>query len=160
MQQLQEKTQISHQQSVLLKHYVYVMQRKQTQIMLKVSVFVIVSYYVNCIYESAIFYSTGPRVCQMVANAPAYFSELLTSPKAGRAYRRGRLSTIDLLVLTCLVQLLWIMQTYLLLYKTSCYLNEEVNRTEPSPSVSVPCPREQVGVQGYGRVRNFYKVLE
>ena len=30
------------------------------------------------------------------------------------------------------------MQPYFLSYKTS-YLNEEVNRTDPSPSVSLPC---------------------
>jgi hypothetical protein len=38
----------------------------------------------------------------------------------------------------CLDQLLLIQQTLFTFYKTS-YLNEEVNRTEPSPSVSVPC---------------------
>ncbi len=32
----------------------------------------------------------------------------------------------------------WYCKQYLLLYKAS-YLNEEVNHTEPSPSVSVPC---------------------
>ncbi len=35
-------------------------------------------------------------------------------------------------------QLLFLMQTFFLLSKTS-YLNKEVNRTEPSLSVSVPC---------------------
>ncbi len=36
-----------------------------------------------------------------------------------------------------LTSLFWLQQTLFTLYKTS-YLNEEVNRTEPSPSVSVP----------------------
>ncbi len=50
----------------------------------------------------------------------------------GEAYGRERLSTVDLLVLTCLVQLLSI-----LFYKIS-YLNGEVNCTETFPFVSVP----------------------
>jgi hypothetical protein len=49
----------------------------------------------------------------------------------------GRLSTVDLLVLTSLDQLLLIVDIIYLLYKTS-YFNEEVNCTEPSPSVSIP----------------------
>jgi len=54
------------------------------------------------------------------------------------SYLRGRFDTVDLLVLTSLDQLLLIMKilsTYLF-YKTS-YLNEEVNCTKPSPSVSI-----------------------
>ncbi len=46
-------------------------------------------------------------------------------------------STIDLLVLTSLDQLLLILKTFLLFSKTS-YINEEVNCTELSLSVSVP----------------------
>jgi hypothetical protein len=44
---------------------------------------------------------------------------------------------IDLLVLTCLDQLLLIIQTLFTFYNTS-YLNEEVNCTEPFLLVSVP----------------------
>jgi len=55
----------------------------------------------------------------------------------GNPYGRGRLSTVDLLVLTSLDKLLFILKYYFPFYKTS-YLNEEVNCTEPSPSVSVP----------------------
>jgi len=51
---------------------------------------------------------------------------------------RGMLSTIDLLALTSLYQLLLILKKLLTFKKTS-YLNEEVNRTEPSPPGSVPC---------------------
>jgi len=50
---------------------------------------------------------------------------------------KGRLNTVDLGVLTSLDQPLLIQQTFLLNYKVS-YLKEEVNCTEPSPSVSVP----------------------
>jgi hypothetical protein len=52
--------------------------------------------------------------------------------EARESLLRGRLSTVDLLVLTSLDQFF-----DLLFYKTS-YLNEEVNCTEPSLSVSVP----------------------
>jgi hypothetical protein len=48
----------------------------------------------------------------------------------------GLISTVDLLVLTSLGQLLLILKV-LFIYKTS-YLNEEVNCTKPSPSVRVP----------------------
>jgi hypothetical protein len=45
----------------------------------------------------------------------------------------GRLSTVDLLVLTSLDQLLFILKiVFTFFYKTS-YLNEEVNGIEPSP---------------------------
>jgi hypothetical protein len=49
----------------------------------------------------------------------------------------GGLSTVNLLLLTRLDQLLMVSKTLYTFYKTS-YHNEEVNRTEPSPSVSVP----------------------
>jgi hypothetical protein len=46
---------------------------------------------------------------------------------------RGRLSMVDLLVLTSLDQLLFKIENIIkLFYKTSC-LNEEVNCTEPFP---------------------------
>ncbi len=48
---------------------------------------------------------------------------------------KGRLSALELFVLTSLDQLLSIMQT---VYRTS-YPNEEVKCTEPSLSVSLPC---------------------
>ncbi len=50
----------------------------------------------------------------------------------------GRLSTIDLLVLTDLDKLPLILQT-LFVFFTKRYLYEEVNCTAPTPSVSVPC---------------------
>ncbi len=52
-------------------------------------------------------------------------------------FLKGKASTVDLLVLTGLDQLPLKLQILLLSYTTS-FLNEEVNRTEPSPSVSVP----------------------
>jgi len=50
---------------------------------------------------------------------------------------RGRLSTVVLLSLISFDQLLLIMQHYFHFYKTR-YLNEEVNRTEPYPSIRLP----------------------
>jgi hypothetical protein len=57
--------------------------------------------------------------------------------EAGKSYCRGmlELSTVDRLVLTNLDQLLFILKKTF--YKTS-YPDEEVNCTEPSPSVSIP----------------------
>jgi hypothetical protein len=48
------------------------------------------------------------------------------------------ISTVDLLVLTSLDHLLFIVKLYFFLFYKTTYLNEEVNRTEPSPSVRVP----------------------
>jgi hypothetical protein len=50
---------------------------------------------------------------------------------------KGRLCTIDLLVLS-LDQLLFILKILFAIFKTTSYLNEEVNCTEPSSSVSIP----------------------
>jgi hypothetical protein len=47
------------------------------------------------------------------------------------------LSTVDLLVLTSLYQLLFILQTIFTFYETS-YLNVEINYSEHSLSISVP----------------------
>jgi hypothetical protein len=63
---------------------------------------------------------------------------LLSSLKPGNPYSRGRLSTIDLLVQTNLDHLIVLMKIlFTFFYKK--YLNEEVNCTEPFPSVSIPC---------------------
>jgi hypothetical protein len=56
---------------------------------------------------------------------------------AGNPYRRRGLSTLDLLVLASLYQLLLILQTLFTFCKKSC-LNEEVKRTKPSPSLVFP----------------------
>ncbi len=56
----------------------------------------------------------------------------------GNPYRRERVSTVDLLVLPSLDPLIFIIKLFLLFYKKS-YLNEEVNRTDHSPYVSLPC---------------------
>ncbi len=50
---------------------------------------------------------------------------------------KGRITTVDLLVLTCLYQLLLILPTLFTFLQKNKLLNEEVNRTEASPSVSV-----------------------
>jgi hypothetical protein len=58
---------------------------------------------------------------------------------AGKSYRIGKLSSVDLLVLTSSVQLLSKLKIVFTYFKTS-YLNEEVSCTEPSPSISIPWP--------------------
>ncbi len=50
----------------------------------------------------------------------------------------GQTTTVCLRALTRLDQLLFKLKLYICFYK-KIYLNEEVNRTEPSPSVGVPC---------------------
>ncbi len=62
---------------------------------------------------------------------------LKSNSKPGKTNKRGRLSTVDLLVPTSLDQLISYWEYYLSIYKTG-YLNKEVNCTEPSPSVSIP----------------------
>jgi hypothetical protein len=51
----------------------------------------------------------------------------------------GKLNTVDLLVPTSLDKLLFVIETIIYLGCQTSYLNEEVNCTDPSPSVSVPC---------------------
>jgi hypothetical protein len=57
-----------------------------------------------------------------------------TKVGSGNPYPKGRISTFDLLELTSLDQLIFKMKKYFPLYYKTSYLNEEVNRTEPSPS--------------------------
>jgi hypothetical protein len=47
------------------------------------------------------------------------------------------ISAVDLLVSTGLDQLLYNLKLFFPFYKTT-YLNEEVNRTDPSPSIRLP----------------------
>ncbi len=63
--------------------------------------------------------------------------ELLVLLKPGKSFWKGRLSTVDLFVLTSLDQLHLTLQTLFTFHKTS-YLNEEVNHTGPSRSISIP----------------------
>ena len=53
----------------------------------------------------------------------------------GNTYQRGRICTIDLLILTSLDQLLLILKLWFILFYWTNYLNEVVKCTEPSPSV-------------------------
>ncbi len=57
---------------------------------------------------------------------------------------KGRHSTVDLLALTRLDQLLWMKRTLFNFYYKTRYVNEEVNRTEPSLSGSIPCTFQSV----------------
>jgi hypothetical protein len=58
--------------------------------------------------------------------------------KPGNSYWVGSISTVHLLVLTSLDQWIFKLKILFTLLQTS-YLNEEVNCTELSPSVSFPC---------------------
>jgi hypothetical protein len=69
-------------------------------------------------------------------------------PKAGKSYWRGRLSTVDLLVITSLDEHLYIENMIYFLNKTT-NLNEEVNCTESSPLISIPYPRWQLSGVNY-----------
>jgi hypothetical protein len=62
---------------------------------------------------------------------------LTTWAKTGNPYSTGKLCTVDLLVLTSSDSACFVITHILNLFQTS-YLDEEVNRTEPSASVSVP----------------------
>jgi hypothetical protein len=57
---------------------------------------------------------------------------------ARNPYRRGRLSTANLLELTSLDQLLFILKILFTLFYKTRYLNKEVNSTGPSTKFSVP----------------------
>jgi hypothetical protein len=50
----------------------------------------------------------------------------------------GRLSTVDLLVLTILDQILFKLKILFAFFCKTSYLKEKVSSTEPSPSVSFP----------------------
>ncbi len=58
--------------------------------------------------------------------------------KPGNPYWKGTLSTVDLLELTSLDQLLLILRTFFTFFYKTSYLNEEVNCTMRSRQVSIP----------------------
>jgi len=79
----------------------------------------------------------GPGPEMVVLKILAVSCELaVPSEWAGNPYWRGRISTIELLILTSSNQLLFVLKLciYNLFYETS-YLNKEVNCTEPFPLV-------------------------
>jgi hypothetical protein len=51
--------------------------------------------------------------------------------------QRGRISTVDLILLTSPYQLLLILKNIFFIFYKPRYLNEEANNSEPSPSVRV-----------------------
>ncbi len=61
-----------------------------------------------------------------------------STPASGNPYGRGRVSTVDLLVITASAEVLFMLKLYFSVLQTS-YLNEEVNCVELSSSVSVSC---------------------
>ncbi len=62
----------------------------------------------------------------------------ITLVSAAKPYLRGRPGTVGLPVQTTLVQLLFISKILFTFFHKTSYLNEEVDCTEPSLSVSVP----------------------
>jgi hypothetical protein len=66
--------------------------------------------------------------------------EGLKYDESGKAYWSGRVSTVDLLIITRLDQHLFMLKTNPFCKTT--YLNEEVNGTEPSPSFGIPWMRQ------------------
>ncbi len=95
----------------------------------------------SSLLKSFIGWGTADKTQVSYKEKPKMPSATLELIKAGKPYWGGRLSTVDLLVLTSLDQLLLIIKfLFHLCYKTS-YLNEEVNCTVPSPSVSFPWMR-------------------
>ncbi len=103
---------------------------------------VLLSFHLSVHPSVFLFVRSSIRCPSVRLSAPSR-SIVLQSPwhcaKAGNPYWSGRLSTVDLLVLTNLDQLLLILQTLFNFYTTT-HLNEEVNRTEFFLSVSVPWP--------------------
>jgi hypothetical protein len=81
---------------------------------------------------------------------------------AGKSYWTGRISTVDLLVLSSL-NFLFILNAYYLRFSQNelPYLNEEVNCTEPSTSVGVPCSniRREISLKKNGSnvIKNLTK---
>ncbi len=61
--------------------------------------------------------------------------------KTGKPNLRRRLSTVDLLVLTCQISSFFYIGNIIYIFNKTGYLNEEVNHTEPLPSVSIPWPK-------------------
>jgi hypothetical protein len=61
----------------------------------------------------------------------------LSNISPGNPNRRGRISSVDLPELTKSDQLFFLLKAFFLFFKTF-YFKEEVNCTEPSPSVRVP----------------------
>jgi hypothetical protein len=62
----------------------------------------------------------------------------LEGPEKGKPKRREKLGTVYLLVLTSLIHLLFMLIILFTFFYKLSYLNEEVNCTEPFPSVRLP----------------------
>jgi len=77
-------------------------------------------------------FSAGAALYDLILHC----STTLAGP--GNTHWRGMFSTVDLLVLTSLDQLLWILKIYIYSFYKTSYLYKEVKCTEPSPSVSIP----------------------
>jgi hypothetical protein len=58
---------------------------------------------------------------------------------SGKPHWRGRSSTVDLLELTSLDHLVFILKEIFSLYTKQVTLMRRLNGAEPSPSVNIPC---------------------
>ncbi len=93
--------------------------------------------YAKC--RGAVFHPTLIFMCMFMSWGTTESSTQVWA-EPGKSYWGGRLSTVGLLVLTSWDQLIFTLKIlFSFLYKTS-YLNEEINCTEPSLLVSIPCP--------------------
>ncbi len=80
---------------------------------------------------------------------------LWSKTRAGNPCWRGRLSTVDLLVLNYFRSApFYIEIPFTIVIKTSCLI-EDVNCTEPSPSVSVPWPEWRIVQVRHSRVGSW-----
>jgi hypothetical protein len=79
--------------------------------------------------------------------------------KAGNPYWRGRLGTVHLIVLTSLDNLIYILKILFTFAKKTSYLNEEVNCTDPSLAVSIPCLKVSLRVRFWSTTRFQIKTL-
>ncbi len=66
-----------------------------------------------------------------------------TNLSQGSLTKEGRLSTVDLLVLMSLDQLIFKLKILLTFFYKTSYLNEEVICTELTPSVNITCLSQQ-----------------
>ncbi len=80
----------------------------------------------------------------------------LSSPSAGNPYWRGRLSTVDLHVLTSLNQLIFKLK---ILFTLFTKLNEEVNCTESSPQLVFPAIRFKTVILISMKIKKTYLLV-
>jgi hypothetical protein len=68
-----------------------------------------------------------------------FLNQIFVSDTPGKTYRRGRLSTVDLLVLTCLDQLLLLIKILYTFLTEQATLMRRTTVLSLPPSVGIPC---------------------